>query len=223
MTYSVNLMKLFIRREDHLFKLREAERIKNVWKLLFLLLGLTVLTYVWTSWMGLGTDPLSDEMSSLNRVEYEFRKAWFLIGRVAFGILLYVFILFISSFFFWLFNHVSYKKLLIIQMNVLLVMLLERVLWIPLMVYFGLDWYVSPFSFGIITSYITDINWIIYLLGSISIFQLFIIWYQVTCISSISPTRRRWIWTGVVFWHLLLWTGTAALSNYDLFLLYLLR
>ena len=135
MTYSIHLIKLFTSREDHLFKLNEAERLKNVWNLLFFLLGLTILTYVWTAWLGLGTDAISANMSDLNRVEYEMRKAWFLIGRAGFAILLFLFTLFISSFFFWLFNNVSYKKLFILQMNVLLIMLIERITWIPLMVY----------------------------------------------------------------------------------------
>ncbi len=223
MTYSVNLLKLFFRRSDHLFKLNEAERIKNVYNLLFFLLLLTILTYVWTSWMGLGTDPVSANMSEFNRIDYEFRKSWFLIGRVAYSLLFFIFILYISSFFFWLFNNVSYKKLMIVQMNVLLLMLLERVTWIPLMVYAGLDWYVSPFSFGIITSYFTSLDWIIYFFGAMSIFQLFIVWYQVKCISYMSSTKIGWIWTGAVIWHLVIWAGTAALSYYDLFILYLIR
>ncbi|CDQ21522.1 hypothetical protein SAMN05192559_11177 [Halobacillus karajensis] len=223
MTYSINLIKLLTSREDHLFKLNEAERLKNVWNLLFFLFIFTMLTYVWTAWLGLGTDTISANMTDLNRVEYETRKAWFLIGRVGFALLLFLFILFISSFFFWLFNNVSYKKLFILQMNVLLVMLIERTTWIPLMIYAGIDWYVSPFSFGVIASYFTTIDWVIYFFGAVSIFQLFIIWYQVKCLSWLSNTKIGWIWVGVVFWHLLLWAGTSALTKFDLYLLYLLR
>ncbi|MGV2622596.1 hypothetical protein QRD89_01965 [Halobacillus sp. ACCC02827] len=223
MTYSVNLIKLFTRRDDHLFRLNEAERLRNVWNLLFFTLVLTVLTYTWTAWLGLGTDAISANMDGLTRTEYEQRKAWFLIGRTAFALGIFLFVLFISSFFFWLFNNVSYKKLFIIQMNVLLIMLLERITWIPLMVYAGIDWYVSPLSFGVIASYITSIEWIIYFFGAISIFQLFIIWYQVKCLTWLSTTRKGWIWTGVIVWHILLWAGTSALAHYDLFLLYLIR
>jgi hypothetical protein len=223
MTYSVNLIKLFFRRDDHLFKLNEAERIKNVWNLLFLLLVLTILTYSWTAWLGLGSEAISTNMTAFNRVEYEFTKTWFLIGRAAYALIMFLFILFISSFFYWLFNNVSYRRLFIIQMNVLLIMLIERLTWIPLMVYAGIDWYVSPFSLGVITSYITEFDWVIYFFGAISIFQLFIIWYQVKCISWLSSTKKGWIWTGVIFWHILLWAGTAALSYYDLFLIQIIK
>ncbi|UOQ44371.1 hypothetical protein MUN89_21530 [Halobacillus salinarum] len=223
MTYSVNLFKLMFRRNDYLFKLNEAERIKNVYNLLFLLLLGTILTYLWSSWIGLGTDPISANMAELNRIEYEFRKAWFLLGRAAYSFILFIFVIFIASFYFWLFNDTSYKKLFIVQMNVLMIMLLERVTWIPLMVYAGIDWYVSPFSFGVIASYVTSQDWLVYFFGAISIFQLFIIWYQVKCISYLSSTKIGWIWTGTIIWHILLWAGTAALSYYDLFLLYLIR
>ncbi len=223
MTYSVHLIKLFTSRDDHLFKLNEAEKLKNVWNLLFFLLGATILTYVWSAWLGLGTDAVSANMSELNRVEYEFRKAWFIIGRIVYAVLLFLFILFISSFFFWLFNNISYKKLIIIQMNVLIVMIIERLTWIPLMVYAGIDWYVSPLSFGVLASYFTSFDWVIYFFGSISIFQLFIIWYQVKCLSWLSRTKIGWIWVGVIFWHLLLWAGTSALSYFDVYIIYLIR
>ncbi|MCA0985095.1 hypothetical protein LCL89_13710 [Halobacillus yeomjeoni] len=223
MTYTVNLIKLFTRRDDHLFKLNEAERLKNVWNLLFLLLFLTIFTYVWTSWLGLGSEAVSQGMAGWNRLEYETSKAWFVMGRTLFSLCLFVFILFISSFYFWLFNDVSYKKLMIVQMNVLLILLIERMTWIPLMVYAGIDWYVSPFSFGVITSLLTDQKWIIYFFGAISLFQLYIIYYQIKCLSWLSSTKKVWIWTGVLIWHILLWAGTAALSYYDLFLIQIIE
>ncbi|WP_347861593.1 hypothetical protein U0355_13395 [Salimicrobium sp. PL1-032A] len=223
MIYSVNLWKLFWRRDQELWKLNEADRIRNVWKMLFLLLFATILSFVWTAWVGLGTDPISANMLELNRLEYEWRKAWFMIGRIGYSLLFYGFILFFSTLIFWLFNTASYKRIMIIQMNVLVIMLFERVTWLPLLTYTGLDWFVSPLSFGVIASYFTDLTWIIHFFGAASLFQLFIIWYQVVSLKKISSTRSGFIWTGVIFWHLLLWCGTAALSYYDIVLVYLLR
>lgn len=221
--YSVNLAQLFLKRDDHLFRLKRAEKIKNVWNLSFLLLALTLLTYIWMAWLGLGTDAISSNMADFNRVEYEFRKAWFLIGRSGYAALFYLFTLFVSSFIFWLFNDVAYKKIIILQMNVLLILLLERITWIPLMVYAGMDWFVSPFSFGVIASYITNLSYIVYFFGAISLFQLLIIWYQIKWLSTMSSTKKVWIWFGVIVWHIVLWAGAAALSYYDLLLLYLIR
>ncbi|MCA0972814.1 hypothetical protein LCM20_19695 [Halobacillus litoralis] len=221
--YSVNLAQLFLRRDDHLFRLKRAEKIKNVWNLMFILLALTLVTYIWMAWLGLGTDAISMNMADLNRVEYEFRKAWFVIGRVGYALVFFLFILFVSSFFFWLFNDVAYKKMIIMQMNVLLILLLERITWIPLMVYAGIDWFVSPFSFGVIASYFTNLGYVVYFFGAISLFQLLVMWYQIKWLSTMSSTKKIWIWVGVIAWHVLLWAGTAALSFYHLELLYLIR
>ncbi|SIS56951.1 hypothetical protein [Salimicrobium flavidum] len=223
MIYSVNLWKLFWKRDEELWKLSQAEKIRNVWNMLFFLVLASILTFVWTAWIGLGTDPVSANMIELNRLEYEWRKAWFGLGRIGYALLFSGFILFFSTLIFWLFNTASYKRIMVMQMNVLLVMLLERITWIPLLTYAGLDWFVSPLSFGVVTSYFTDITWVIYFFGAISLFQLFIIWYQISSLKKISSTRPVWIWIGVILWHLILWAGAAALSYFDIALVYLLR
>lgn len=223
MVYSVNLWKMFFRHDDELWKLNEAKKTRKVWLTLIFLLAATILTFVWTAWIGLGTAPVSANMTGLSLFEYEWRKAWFMIGRIGYSLLFFTFILFFSTLIFWLFNSASYKKILIVQMNVLLIMLVERITWIPLLTYAGLDWPLSPLSFGIIASYFTEQTWIISFAGAASLFQLFIIWFQASSLKKISATRPAWIWTGLILWHLLLWSGAAALSFYDLELVYLLR
>ncbi|MFD1019299.1 hypothetical protein [Thalassobacillus hwangdonensis] len=222
MSYFINPFKLFFHRDDHLFKLHRAERIYNFYNLFFLLLFLTTLTYIATSWIGLGTDPLSANATEYTRIEYELRKVWFLLGRVIYAVLFALFLLLVTPFFFWLFNTVSYKKLIIIQMNVLLVMLVERLTWIPFMVYAGLDWYVSPFSFGVLASYFTELDWVIYFFGACSIFQLWIIWYQVKCVTYLTSTKRGWVIFQVIIWHIILWSGASLLAHYDSFLISIL-
>ncbi|UOR10340.1 hypothetical protein [Halobacillus amylolyticus] len=222
MIYSTHVLKLFTRLHDQLFKLREAERIRNLWKAFFFLMLLTILTYIWMAWLGLGTDPISMNMTEFNRTEYELYKAWFMIGRIGYSLLLFFGVLLIAPLVFWIMFEVPYKKTMIIQMNVLLIMLTERITWIPLMVYAGLDWYVSPFSFGVIASYITNIEWLIYFLGAISLFQILILWFQIKCISFLSTSKRGWIIAGVILWHMITWAGTAALTHYGTFLVHLL-
>ncbi|MFD2923226.1 hypothetical protein [Halobacillus naozhouensis] len=222
MNYSIRILKWFTQRDDQLFKLREAETIRRFWRAFFTLMVLTVLTYIWTAWIGLGTAPLSMNMNELSGTEYELYKAWFIIGRIAYGLLLFVGVLLFAPLLFWIMFGLPYKKIMVIQMNVILVMLLERITWIPLMVYVGLDWYVSPFSFGVIASYITNIEWLIYFFGAITLFQFFIIWFQIKCLSYLSTSRKGRIITGVTLWHLTLWAGTAALTHYDTYIVHLL-
>ncbi|WP_079525599.1 hypothetical protein [Halobacillus hunanensis] len=222
MNYSIRIIKWFTRRDDQLFKLREAETISRFWKVFFSIMLLTMLTYTWTAWIGLGTDPLSMNMTELSGAEYGLYKAWFIIGRIAYGLLLFLGVLLFAPLLFWIMFGLSYQKTMVIQMSVLLIMLLERITWIPLMVYTGLDWYVSPFSFGVIASYITNIEWLIYFFGAISLFQIFIIWFQIKCLSYLSTSGKGRIIIGVILWHLTLWAGTAALTHYDTYLVHLL-
>ncbi|WP_173917779.1 hypothetical protein [Halobacillus sp. Marseille-Q1614] len=215
MTYSINLLKLLTRRREQLCTLQKAERLRNGWFTFFILLILTLLTYIWTSWIGLGTDPLSGNVNLLSRMDYELHKTWFLIGRAAFSIGLLLGVLFFTSLIYWIFFDLHYKKIVIVQMVVWLVMLIERITWVPIMVYLGLDWFVSPLSFGVMASYFTSIEWLIYFFGCLSVFQIFIIWYQIHCISRLSTSRKWWIITGVLLWNLILYAATAALSYFD--------
>ncbi|SDK30666.1 hypothetical protein [Sediminibacillus albus] len=222
MVYHSNLFKLFLHTEDHLFRIQEAEKITNIYKLILSLLGLTILLYGWTGWLGIGSDPLSNHVQDLSPVDYELTKVWFMAGKSVYALLFGLFVLFIPTLLFRFAYQIHYQKLLIMQLSVLFIMLLERLLWIPLFLYAGLEWYVSPLSFGIIASYVTDIPFFIYFFGAISLFQLWIIGFQVKFISRLSRVRKRWVWTGVILLHVFYWLITAIISSDGLYLVRLI-
>ncbi|WP_010529086.1 hypothetical protein [Lentibacillus jeotgali] len=215
MLYHVNLIKFFFPIDDHLFRLRKAEALKNLWKICLLLILCIAGLYAWMALLGIGSSIISEEATSLTTFQYEAGKVWFVVGRMAFAVVFALLILFIPSLFFYAFTDIPYKKLVLLQQIVLFVMLIERVLWIPLAVYGGLDWYVSPWSFGIIAAYFTEAQWVIFFFGAISLFQLWVIWLQAKFLSYLSPVKKRWIWLGVIFIHILYWAGAAALAFLD--------
>ncbi|MFD2043137.1 hypothetical protein ACFSTA_19605 [Ornithinibacillus salinisoli] len=215
MTYSIHLIKLFFAIDDHVFRIRRAETIKNLWKLAILVSFFSVVIYAWMALLGIGSDLISSNAVHLSSHEYELRKFWFIIGRISFSILLAVVVLFIPSFIFYLVTSIPYRKLVLMQLIVLSVMLLERVIWIPFFLYVGLDWYVSPLSFGIIASYMTENPFLIYLFGSISLFQLWIIWFQIKFLQKLSATKKLWIWVTVILLHIAFWIVTALLADTD--------
>ncbi|MUK90787.1 hypothetical protein GMD78_20755 [Ornithinibacillus sp. L9] len=219
MTYSVHLIKLFFDIDDHVFRIGKAEKIKNLWKLAFLLSSFSIFIYAGMGLVGIGTDMISNGAVWLTPAEYELRKFWFIIGRIAFAITLALGIIFIPSFLFYLITAIPYQKLIIMQLVVLFVMLLERIIWVPLVVYAGLDWYVSPFSFGIIASYLTDMSFLIYLFGSVSLFQLWIIWFQIKFLGKLATIHKGWIWLTVLVLHISLWLVTALLADADVHLI----
>ncbi|ALX49359.1 hypothetical protein [Lentibacillus amyloliquefaciens] len=215
MLYRVNLAKFFFPIEDHLYTLKRAETLKNLWKLCALLVLASAGVYAWMAILGIGSDIISSEAAALSVFEYEAGKVWFVLGRMTFAAAFALLILFIPSLFFYAITEIPYKKLLVMQQIVFLVMLIERVLWIPLAVYAGLDWFASPWAFGIITSYFTDLSWVIFFFGAISLFQLWIIWFQVKFVGFMSDINRVWLWVSVIGIHILDWAGVSALAFLD--------
>lgn len=215
MLYRVNLAKFFFPIDDHLYTLKRAESLKNLWKLFALLIFASAGVYAWMAVLGIGSDIISTEAAALNAFEYEAGKVWFVLGRMAFAAIFAVLVLIVPSLFFYAITEIPYRKLLVMQQIVLLVMLIERVLWIPLAVFAGLDWFASPWAFGIITSYFTDLPWVIFFFGAISLFQLWIIWFQVKFIGFMSDIKRVWLWVNVIGIHILYWAGVSALAFLD--------
>ncbi|MBY7141813.1 hypothetical protein KFZ56_01620 [Virgibacillus sp. NKC19-3] len=215
MTYPVNLFKFFRSMDDHLFRIRKAEKVQNLWKVSILLVLFSVIIYAWMAYLGIGTDLISQNIVTHSPAAYEQSKFWFIIGRVGFAILFAVLILFVPALLFYLLTDIPYQKLIIMQQVVLVVLLIERILWIPLMLTIGLDWYVSPLSFGVIASYIMETPWLIYFFGSISLFQLWIIGFQVKYLSTMAVVKKHWLWVNVILLHILFWCIAALLAYAD--------
>ncbi|MGY0694059.1 hypothetical protein ACW2QC_14975 [Virgibacillus sp. FSP13] len=219
MVYSINIIKLLFSMDDHLYRIGKAEKVKNLWKLCLLLILFSVIIYAWMATLGIGSDIISSNAMGLTMLDYEQSKFSFVVGRCVFAILLALIVLFIPSLILYSITGIQYQKLIIMQQIVLLIMLVERLLWIPLMLYWGLDWYVSPLSFGIIASYFTDTPWIISFFGAISLLQLWIIWFQVKYIRYLSTVKKRWIWLSVIVIHIIYWLTVTFLGFIDVHLI----
>jgi hypothetical protein len=219
MVYHIQLLRKFFHIDDYLFQVREAEQIKGLTKSTLVLVMLSMIIYGWSSWIGLGTGLLSNEATSLPAEQYELHKLWFVIGRLVYACLFVLFILYVTPLLFQFIFKTGYKKIVSIQMRIVLILLVERITWIPLFVYLGLEWYVSPLSFGIIGSYLTNFPLLIYFFGAISLFQCWIIWFQVKSIAFLSDTKKGWIWLVVLFIHFIFWSITAFLTSQDFYLI----
>ncbi|MFZ3578124.1 hypothetical protein [Virgibacillus sp. DJP39] len=219
MTYHFNLMKFFFPIDDHLYRINKAEKVHNLWKVSVLLVLCSMLIYGWAASFGMGTDLLSKGAVGLSELQYERNKLWFVLGRTGYGMVLALFILFLPTLIFQLVTDIPYRKVLVMQQIVLFAMLLERVIWVPIFVNFGLDWYVSPLSFGIIFSYLTEAEWPVYFFGAVSLFQLWIIWFQIRYLSYLSSIKIRWVYINVLSLHILYWLIAAFIAYFDSFMI----
>lgn len=211
MTYHMNVFKLLFSMEDHLYRIKKAEQVRGIWKISgYLLLG-SIIIYVWMALLGMGSDFISEGATSLSSAEYEQAKFWFAVGRAGYSILVTAFVLFIPALLYRLLIDIPFYKLMMMQQVVLFVLLVERLLWIPLARFFGLEWFVSPFSLGIITSYITDVSWWIYFFGAVSLFQVWVIWFQVRFMKGMTSVSGRLVWLYVIILHIIGWCLVASL------------
>ncbi|WP_010652007.1 hypothetical protein [Oceanobacillus massiliensis] len=219
MTYRVRLFGLLFSMEDNLFRIKKAEQLQNLWKINIFLVLAAIGVYVWMAFLGMGSEGISAKAMTLSQPLYETGKLGFIAGRAIYGLLFAFVILFVPSLLFYLLTGIPYKKLLIMQQVVLIVMLVERLIWIPLVLFAGLNWQVSPLSFGIIASYITETSWIIYFFGAITIFHLWIIRFQVKYLSSFSESKRYILWLNVILLFFLGWCLAALTAYTDTYLL----
>ena len=209
MIYRLKLFGLLFNRNKHLYPFKKAAKILYSWKGLFLLF-IWLLVYAWMSWLGLGTAQLAP---ALDPAAYELAKLWFLTGRLLYALLFAFVLLLLPSSVFSLLFKVPFKKTFVLQQAVLLILIIERISWIPLFTYQGLQWQLSPLSFGPVAAFFGAPGWVIYGLGAVSLFQLWIIYFQASSITYLSGRNTYWVWTTVILLHLLYWTGTAALVS----------
>ncbi|WP_340081567.1 hypothetical protein [Terribacillus sp. FSL K6-0262] len=216
MTYHTNPFRLLTNPKETLFKLREAEELRGHWLWTILILLAFCLVYAALGWVGAGTEALNQLKSDYIGSDYEYAKFWFMIGRAVSGLVLGLLIIFVVSLVFYLFYEIPYQKLLIIQLSASMVFLLEAVSWLLLLPAAGLEWDRSPFSLGILADLFTDRPWIISLFGAISLFQLFILYFQAKCLLGLYPAKRWHVWAvaGMIYLcYVLLLTLFGGIGN----------
>ncbi|WP_330949510.1 hypothetical protein [Virgibacillus sp. MG-45] len=219
MTYHVQLVKLLFSMEDHLYRIQRAEKISNLWKVTGFLAVVSLFLYGWMAYLGIGSELISREAVGLGMEQYEASKFWFIVGRMLYGLLFTVLVIAVPALLFHYLTGIPFQKLVIMQQVVFSILLLERLTWIPLAVFFGLDWYVSPASFGILFSFITDKAWLIYFFGAISLFQLWVISFQVTYLRKLSSMSKQRIWLSVLFLHIVEWAFVSLFAFMDRYLI----
>ncbi|MGM0853888.1 MAG: hypothetical protein ACQEWI_14975 [Bacillota bacterium] len=195
------------------YQLKEMEVIKGYRKRVFFLFLLSIIVFGLISSFGIGMDPLSKEMTKLSPTTYELEKFLFFLGRLLAGLLYAAIVLFFSSLIFWtISDEGEYRKLVITQGIVLMILLVEKLTYIPLSLFLSLDWYSSPLSLGVITQYITSKTYVIYLMGSFSLFKVWVFYIQYKGIKQLTNQKNWIIWLVILLTNLFFWSLNALLA-----------
>ncbi|WP_226675615.1 hypothetical protein [Rossellomorea aquimaris] len=198
------------------YQLKESEVLRGYKQKIILVFLLSALVFGLVSSLGIGMDPLSKELTTLSPFTYEMEKFLFLLGRIISGLLYAAIILFVPALIFWtISDEGEYRKLVVIQSLVLLILLIERLTYIPLSLFLSLDWFSSPLSLGVITQYITGKSWVIYFLGCFSLFKIWVFYIQYKGIKRLTQQKNWLIWLVILLTNLLFWSVTAFMAFLD--------
>ncbi len=216
MTKELKIFKGLKNPSFFFYDLSTAEDIKGYRKSILRLILLSILIFGLVAFFGIGMDPLSKELNNLPAAAYELEKFLFFLGRILSGLFYSLIILFIPSILFWTISEKGeYRKHVIIQGLILLILLIEKLTYIPLSLFFSLDWFSSPLSLGVIAQYITGKSWVIYFLGCFSLFKIWIFYIQYKGLKKLTEQKNWLIWLVILLTNLFFWAITALLAYID--------
>ncbi|WP_017187475.1 hypothetical protein [Alkalibacillus haloalkaliphilus] len=210
--YQSYLYGLIKAPNEQLYRIEKQEVIRGQWKVQLSLIVLTVAVYILMASFGMGTNYLTYYIIEMTEAQFFTAQVWFVMGRVAYAILFALVMLYLISYYFHLLTKIPYKKALLLQQVVLLALIIERLLWVPLFTLYGLDWNGSPLSLGVIASYLTERDWLIAFFGSISVIQVWIVYFQIRYLHSLSTLSRGKVWTIVLSLNIFLWSMVSLMT-----------
>ncbi|WP_404356235.1 hypothetical protein LG291_22545 [Cytobacillus firmus] len=212
MIYQVQLLKGLLHPNNFLYQLEKAEEVRNYRIRIFFLFVISLFIFTISSYLGIGTEIISRELTSVSPSEFEARKLLFLLGQILWGLIYPAIMLFIPAAFFWALTDIPFIKVLVIQMFALAILLFEKALLIPFNWKIGLDESSSPFSLGPIAQYLTDSTILIYFLGQVSVFSLLVLYIQYKGLKYLTDKSRGQIISYVLLINVLFWLVSSFLS-----------
>ncbi|WP_313800950.1 hypothetical protein [Cytobacillus sp.] len=212
MVYYVHLFKGMLYPSTFSYQMEKAEEIRGLWKKVVFLILISIFLSAIASYYGVGMDFLAKEITGISQQELEAKKLMTSIGKVIWGAGYAAFVLFGWSIILWALMDLQYKKLVVIQLVVLAILLLEKAILLPFHISLGISPEYSPFALGVIARYITSNMIVVYILSHISIFKIWVIIFQYTCIKRMSEKSPKVILILIICVNLFFWLVSTLLS-----------
>ncbi|PPA69514.1 hypothetical protein [Jeotgalibacillus proteolyticus] len=175
---------------------------------------ISILIFGAAGWIGMGTERWSGQFITFYGLTHDLQRFYFFLGRVLLGIGYPAILLLMPTLLFWLLARrgYSFREVFVLQLFPLSILLLEQLSYVALMVWQGINWYSSPFSWGVIGQLFTTHHWTIYFLGCISLFKLWVMYWQFLSLRSITTLKWWAVIMIVLLLNLLFWAITATFS-----------
>ncbi|MBS4178092.1 hypothetical protein [Lederbergia citrea] len=172
MMYQTRIFKGLLYTNRSFFQLEKAEVIYGLRTRISWLFLASALVFLISGLFGIGSHVVSPELLKSSPLQYEGLKSYFIIGRIIHGLLYAGCVIFLPALFFWMLSDTWYTKMVVLQAFTLPILLVEQTTFILMATKLNLPWFSSPFSLGVLAQYLTDYEYLIYLLGSMSLFKL---------------------------------------------------
>lgn len=193
-------------------QLHKAESYTGIWKRTTILLVIALILSSISAYFGIGNEQMSKLIYQLSTSEFESLKGLFAIGQVLQYVLVTAILIFLPALIFWIFTDIEYRKLVVIQLYVVTIFLFEKIIAIPMQLYFGLDYASSPFSLGVIGQYVSEHELVHNFFGEISLFAIWAILIQYTYLKVVTEKSKRILLLLILSINLLIWIFTALFS-----------
>lgn len=194
------------------YELKNNESIGRVWMQVVALIALSGFISGISAFYGIGSEYLARSLIGMPAEQYEMQKALFVTGQTLWGLFYGTMVIFLSAFWFWSLTDTEFKRYVVMQLLVMLILLLEKLLLIPISLYLGVPEASSPFSLGPIVQSFTDHSVLVTFFASISIFKVWVIWVQYQYVRALTEKSRAVVWALVLGLNLSYWLLGALFS-----------
>ncbi|WP_312755775.1 hypothetical protein [Rummeliibacillus suwonensis] len=212
MTLNVNPIKGILKPKAYRTELQEAKDYSHYKLNILFFFLLSIGVYVISATLGIGTESLSSELSSISNHALEARKQLFLIGRLLQGLLIPCVLIFGTALYYFAFINGDFKKLVIAQLIVFSIFLIEKIIQIPLFLLLNIDETSNIFSLGVIAQYLTQSKVIVHFLGELTLFRIAMLIYSYYYLSRIVEVRKKVLLAAVGILFLLYWVFVSFMS-----------
>jgi len=165
-------------------------------------------------WIGMGSQTWSGQFITSFGLTYDLQRFYFFLGRIGLGLIYVLILLCVPALLYWLLaREHSYRKIVVLQIFPVAILLLEQLTFVLLMVWQGINWYSSPFSWGVIGQLFIDHRWTIFFLGSISIFKIWVMYWQFLSLRLVTTLKWWAVILIILVMNLAFWAITATFAT----------
>lgn len=216
MVFNVQLLKGLLAPNTLTYQIMNAERLKGLWKKTVLLAFVSMILFALYGYFGVGMDFLTKEITELSRQELETKKLFVILGRLIWGLIYSMLVLFGFSVVLWAILDMAYRKIVIVQLFVLSILLLEKAILLPICIWLGIGLEASPFSLGVMARYLTSSSILVYFFSHFSLFKIWAVIFQYQALKSLSERNPKTVLVIIIVVNLLIWLLSSLLSYLEI-------